>query len=212
MVKTGGRVFATPLRPLLRTQQVEIAALHELHAGAHQTNSSVAQVMRLPAGTCRNEHLTEQARRNDAIGLASKAPIERTQGKSKAVTSLRRQPIRRTAAPSTGNEAPEAQCCIGACGEVCIERDDDCGGQIRVRAADEYRRRTVMPVIDEPVLAVGGAAPERWCERVDRTGVSEGLWRRRDENGARIEMRQPDDGSAVRPKIRIDREIVTPIA
>ena len=69
-----------------------------------------------------------------------------------------------------------------------------------------------MPVIDEPVLAVGGAARERWCERVDRTGVSEGLWRRRDENGARIEMRQPDDGSAVRPKIRIDREIVTPIA
>jgi len=212
MVKTGGRVFATPLRPLLRTQQVEIAALHELHAGAHQTNSSVAQVMRLPAGTCRNEHLTEQARRNDAIGLASKAPIERTQGKSKAVTSLRRQPVRRTAAPSAGNEAPEAQCCIGACGEVCIERDDDCGGQIRVRAADEYRRRTVMPVIDEPVLAVGGAARERRREHADPTGVSEGLRRRRYENGVSIEMHQPDDGSTVRPKIRIDREIVTPIA
>jgi hypothetical protein len=25
-------------------------------------------------------------------------------------------------------------------------------------------------------------------------------------------MHQPDDGSAVRPKVRIDREIVTPIA
>src|SRR5229473_2776982 len=66
MVKTGGRVFATPLRPPLRTQQVEIAALHELHASAHQTNSFVAQVMRLLAGTCRNEHLTEQAGRNAA--------------------------------------------------------------------------------------------------------------------------------------------------
>ncbi len=128
------------------------------------------------------------------------------------MTPLPRQPIRRTAAWAADNKTPEAQCCVGACGEICIERDDDCGGQIRVRAADEYRRRTVMPVIDEPVLAVGGAARERWCERVDRTGVSEGLWRRRDENGARIEMRQPDDGSAVRPKIRIDREIVTPIA
>ena len=211
-MKTGGRVFATPLRPLLRTQQVEIAALHELHAGAHQTNSFVAQVMRLPAGTCRNEHLTEQARRNDAIGLAGKAPIERTQGKSKAVTSLRRQPIRRTAAPSAGNEAPEAQCCIGACGEVCIERDDDCGGQIRVRAANEYRRQTVMPVIDEPVLAVGGAAPECWCEHADRTGVSEGFRRGCDEDGPWIEMRQPDDRRAVRSKIRMDREIVTPIA
>src|SRR5260370_716403 len=159
MVKTGGRVFATPLRPLLRTQQVEIAALHELHAGAHQTNSSVAQVMRLPAGTCRNEHLTEQARRNDAIGLASKAPIERTQGKSKAVTSLRRQPVRRTAAPSAGNEAPEAQCCIGACGEVCIERDDDCGGQINGRLADWYPPRNGLPRNRTSATAAGGRRP-----------------------------------------------------
>src|SRR5258707_612898 len=108
MVKTGGRVFATPLRPPLRPQQVEIAALHELHASAHKTNRFVAQVMRLPAGTCGNDPPTEQARRNDAIGLASKAPIERTQGKSKAVTSLRRQPIRRMDAWAADNETPEA--------------------------------------------------------------------------------------------------------
>ena len=69
-----------------------------------------------------------------------------------------------------------------------------------------------MPVIDEPVLAVDGAACERWCDHADLTGVSEGLRRRRDENGARMEMRQPDDRRAVRPKIRINREIVTPIA
>jgi len=69
----------------------------------------------------------------------------------------------------------------------------------------------VMPLIDEPVLAVDGAARECRCEHADRTGVSEGLQRRRDENGAWIEMRQPDDQRAVCPKIRIDREIVTPI-
>src|SRR5713101_448583 len=111
MVKTEGCVFATPLRPPLRTQQVEIAALHELHASAHQTNSFVAQVMRLPAGTCRNEHLTEQAGRNDAIGLASKAPVERAKRKTKAMTSLPRQPIRRTAAWAASNETPQSQCC-----------------------------------------------------------------------------------------------------
>ncbi len=62
--------------------------MHQLHAGARQANGPVAQVMRLPAGTGRNTHVTEQSRRNDAIGLASKAPIKRTQRKSKAVTSL----------------------------------------------------------------------------------------------------------------------------
>src|SRR5258708_29175855 len=128
------------------------------------------------------------------------------------MTSLPRQPIRRTAVPLAGSEMPEAPCGIGRYAEICIEGDDDCSGQIRVRAADEYRRRTVMPVIDEPVLAVDGAACERWCEHADLTGVSEGLRRRRDENGARIETRQPADRRAVRPKIRIPREIVTPLS
>ena len=62
------------------------------------------------------------------------------------------------------------------------------------------------------MFAVGGAARECWCEQADWTGVSEGLRRRRDENGAWIEMRQPDDRRAVRSKVRMDREIVTPIA
>jgi hypothetical protein len=69
-----------------------------------------------------------------------------------------------------------------------------------------------MPIIDEPVLAVDAAARECWREHADPTGVSEGLRRRRDENGAWIEMHQPHDRRAVRTKRRIDREIVTPIA
>ena len=62
------------------------------------------------------------------------------------------------------------------------------------------------------MFAVDGAAGECWREQADWTGVSEGLRRRRDENGAWIEMRQPDDRCAVPSKIRMDREIVTPIA
>ena len=99
--------------------------MHQLHAGAHEANGAVAQVMRLPAGTGWNTRVAEQSRCNDAIGLTRKARIERAECKTKAVTSLRRQPIRRTTVLSAGKETPEAQCCIRACGEIIIERDDD---------------------------------------------------------------------------------------
>jgi hypothetical protein len=186
--------------------------LHQLRAGPHQANGPVAQVVCLPAGTDRDTCVAEQSRRNDAIGLAGKARVERTEHKDKAVTSLPRQPIRRTAAPSAGNETPEAPCCIGACGEIRIERNDDRGWQIGVCAADEQGGQSAVTVIEDPMFAVDGAARECWCEQADWTGVSEGLRRRRDENRAWIEMRQPDDQCAVRSKIRMDREIVTPIA
>jgi hypothetical protein len=69
-----------------------------------------------------------------------------------------------------------------------------------------------MPVIYEPVLAVGSAAREWGREHADPTGVSEGLRRWREKDGVWIEMRQPHDRRAVRAKLRIDQEIVTPIA
>jgi len=72
-VKTGGGVFATPGAALL-PQQVQIAPLHQLRAGADQANGPVAQIMRFPAGIGRNAYVAERARRNDAIGLANKAP------------------------------------------------------------------------------------------------------------------------------------------
>src|SRR5258708_38747917 len=62
------------------------------------------------------------------------------------------------------------------------------------------------------MFAVDGAARECRCEHADRSGASEERRCGCDENGAWIEMRPPDDRRAVRPKIRIDREIVTPIA
>ena len=127
MVKTGGGVFATPGAALL-PQQVQIAASHQLHAGADQANGAVAQIMCFPAATGRNVCVAEQSRRNDAVGRAGKARIEGTKRKTKAVSSVPRQSIRRTAVPSPGDETPEAPCCIGACGEIRIERDDDRGG------------------------------------------------------------------------------------
>jgi len=109
MVKTGGRVFATPGERLLLPQQVEIVALHHLQAGAHQANGPVAQVMRLPAGTGWNACVAEQSSRGDAIGLAGKAPIKRTQRKTKAVTLLSRPSIWWTSALSASNETPQTR-------------------------------------------------------------------------------------------------------
>ncbi len=108
-MKTGGRVFATPGERFSLPQQVEIAALHQLHASAHKANGAVAQVMRLPAGTGRGACVAEQSRRNDAIGLASKAPIKRTQRKTKAMTPLVCQTAGRRLCPSsTSQYSPSA--------------------------------------------------------------------------------------------------------
>src|SRR5712692_3265012 len=107
MVKTEGRVFATPGKTALLAQEIEIAALHQSDAGAHQANGPVAEVMRPPAGTGWNAHVAKKSRRNGAIGLASKASIKRTQRKSKAaVTPLLRQPVRGMATPLASNAAP----------------------------------------------------------------------------------------------------------
>jgi hypothetical protein len=86
MVKIGGRVFATPGKRPLLSHEVEIAALHQPDAGAHQANGAVAQVMCLPAGIGRNTFVAEPSRRNDAMGLASKASIERAERATKAMT------------------------------------------------------------------------------------------------------------------------------
>lgn len=68
-------------------------------------------------------------------------------------------------------------------------------GRLRYRRASMRRRRRSA----------------RMLARAYRpAGVSEGLGRGRDENGAGIEMYQPHDPRVVRAKRRIDREIVTP--
>ena len=93
-----------PLPP----QQVQIAALHQPHAGPHQANGPIAQVVGLPARADRDGCVGEQSRRNNAIGFASKAGVERTKRKDKAVTLLARQPIWRPAPPWAGNDTPKA--------------------------------------------------------------------------------------------------------
>src|SRR5712691_7213206 len=102
MVKTGGRVFATPGAALL-PQQVQIAPLHQAPCRSGPGEWSGRADHAFSSRDRPNVCVAEQSRRNDAIGRAGKARIERTKRKTKAVSSLPRQSIRRTAVPSAGN-------------------------------------------------------------------------------------------------------------
>jgi hypothetical protein len=46
-----------------------------------------------------------------------------------------------------------------------------------------------MSVVNEPIVAVSRAAFKRQRNRADVAGISESLWRRRNEDGGGIEMR-----------------------
>jgi hypothetical protein len=186
-------MFRHPRRALLAlwpriSQQVEIASLHQLQAGARQTNGPVAQLVCLPAWTGRNARRAEQSLRDGPISFASKAAVKRTEGKPKPVTSLPGQTIRRTAARSAGGEAPQAQCGIGARGEVRVERDEDRRWRRGARS-DEHRGQTSITVANEPIVAVIRGALECRRRQANAARISESLRRRRDENCARIEMR-----------------------
>lgn len=90
------------------SQQVEVAASHQLEAGPRKTNGAVAQLVCLPAGTGGNTRAAKQALRNRAIAFTSQAAIERAECKPKPVTPLAREAIGWTAAWSAGGDAPKA--------------------------------------------------------------------------------------------------------
>jgi hypothetical protein len=123
--------------------------------------------MCLLAGTGRNACVAERSRRNDAIGLASKAPIKRTQRKTKAVTLLSRPSIWWTGALSAGNETPQTRCCLGGYGEVCIKRDDDCGSKSLfappiLQHASDFRSRSFR-LLGAKYPARGGSLRTERC-------------------------------------------------
>ena len=105
--------------------------MHQLHAGARQTNGAVAQLVCLPAGAGRNTRAAEQDLRYGAIGLISQAAVERAQREREPVTSVSRQPIGWTAVRPASGDAPQAERRIGARVEVGVERNDDRGRRRR---------------------------------------------------------------------------------
>ena len=192
------------------SQQVEIAAAHEFEAAADEANGAIAQLVGLPAGTSWNAGTPEQALRKDAIALARQAAVDGPEREAEPVTTLVRQTLGRAALWPPHDDAPQAQRGVGARGEVRVERDDDRSRRRRACAAHEHHGQPGMALIDEPIAAVSRTAFKRWCNRGEATRVRETFRRRYDENGAGVEMRQPDDGSSIRSQVRIDRETGAP--
>jgi len=69
-----------------------------------------------------------------------------------------------------------------------------------------------MTLVDKPIVAISRVAFKRSRDRAKATRTCEILRRRRDENGAGVEMQQPNDWRSIRSQIRIDRETGVPTA
>ena len=218
MVKITGDEFATPdnrvLTPTLAciTQQIEVSAAHQLHAAAAEPDGPIAQIVRLPGRPGCNARFAEQALGDDAIRVTGQAPIERAEGKDESSTLLRCQTILRLTIGLARGGAPQTQRRFGPRGEIGVKRNHNGRRSRSGCIADEHDGQTAMTVIDEPMLAVGGMARECRRQGANRARIRERLRSRRDQNRAWIEVRQPNDRRIIRLKIRIDREIVTPIA
>src|SRR5215471_2426857 len=166
MVKITGDEFATPenrvLSPTLVriTQQIEVSAAHQLQAAAAEPDGPIAQIVRLPRRPGCNARFAEQALGNDAIRVAGQAPIERAESKDEPSTLLWCQRILRLTTGLACGGAPQTQRRIGPRGKIGVQRNHDGRRRRSVCAVDKNRGQTVMTVIDEPMLAVDGAASE----------------------------------------------------
>ena len=184
--------------------------MHQLHSGARQTDGAIAQLVCLPGGAGRNTRAAEQALCNGTIGLIGQAGVEGAQRDREPVTSVPRQPFRRTDARPASGDAPEAERRIGTRAKVSVERDDNGGRRCCAGAANEHHRQTTVTLVDEPVAPVACAALKCRRHPFEAARIPETIRRRRNNHGAGIEMRQPDDGRPIRSQIRIDRETAAP--
>ena len=194
------------------TQQIEVSAAHQFQAAAAEPDGPIAQIVCLPGRPSCNARFAEQALGNDAIRVVGQASIERAEGKYESLTLLERQrPLWSTPGPARG-DAPQTQRRIGPRGEIGVQRNHNGRRRRSVCTADEHHGQTTTTVIDEPMLTFGGLAREYRRQGADRVRIGERLRSRRNEHSAGIEMRQPDYRRSIGLKIRIDREIVAPIA
>jgi hypothetical protein len=205
MVKTEGGVFATPddgvlTSTLVRmTQEIEVSTAHEPQAAAAETDGPIAQIVGLPIRPGWNAGFAEQGSGDHAIRMAGKASVESAEGKFEPPASLGRHAPRRPVADPAGRGAPQTERRFRAYGKICVERDHDGSRRCGAGTADEDDRQTVVPVVNEPMLTVGGPARECRPQVADRARFCKRLRSRSDENGGGIEIRQPYDQSAIGP-------------
>jgi hypothetical protein len=145
-------------------QKVEIPAMHQVQAGAHQSDRPVAQVVRLPSFAGRRPHFAKQDLGDHPISLAGEVAVERAESKHQPLAPLRREAVRRTVVALAGDAAPQLQGCVSARREVCIKRDESRRGRCGVDTADQHGSDTTIFVADEPIVAIWSMAPECRCQ------------------------------------------------
>ena len=192
-------------------KKVEVAATHQVQSGAHQPNGSVADIMCFPGGSGRHAALPEQCARDRAIGFASEVSIERAKRERKSPASRRREAVRAIGrSPCDGT--PQAKRSVSAGGEVLIERDDG-GGRCRSRGlADQHHGKASLGSSEEQIVAVACGALEDRRQYGDVARIAESLWRGREKNDSRSNLRLPNRRSPVCALVRVEREISNPSA
>jgi hypothetical protein len=145
--------------------------------------------------------------RDRAIGFVGEVRVECAQHERESPTPRRRETLRRARERSFADGLPQPECRISAGGEVLIERDDGRDGCRGCGAADQDDRNAVLK---DQVLAVACGAPEYWRKRGDAARFAESLWRGREKNDRRSNMRQPNRRGSVCALVRIEREISSP--
>lgn len=173
------------------TEEVEIAAAHEVETGSHQTNAAVPDIMCLPGRPGRNARCTEQGPRDLSICCAGEVTVERLQRKREPSALMRGQTIGSTLTHSVRSKPSQANCRLNSRGEACVERNDDRCWRVGARPVHEYGGQSILDTVEKQVLALGGDTPECWGEVADADRIDKHRWRRRDDNGRRIKSWQP---------------------
>ena len=87
----GGMIFDTPEEALLvfalGPQKFAITAAHQCEAALHETDSSIAQIVRFP-GTIRDALFAEESFGDRTIAVRRRARIERADGGAQPLASL----------------------------------------------------------------------------------------------------------------------------
>jgi hypothetical protein len=129
----------------------------------------------------------EQGLRDDTIRIARKTSVERAEGQAESTTTLGCYMVPWMTVPSACGTTPQTQRCVGPEGKMRVERDHNGGRRQGIRTIDDHGRQTAMTVIDQAVLAVGGATCEYSRRRTDGLGIGERLRRRNDQNSSGVE-------------------------
>lgn len=157
----------------LKPQEIEIFALHQFHPGAHEPDSAVTQVVRLPTRAERNAGASEKPLCNLTIACGSRATIESAKSKNKPLMTLWRQRLLRVVARLTCHRAPQTNRGPSPQVEAYVERNDGCDRCCCRGTTSQHKSMTLTVIPHDPMIAIARSVLERDLEVANVVGASE---------------------------------------